>query len=388
MTDLTIAIAAHNAGATIDRAVGSCLSERGCDLLLVDDRSDDETVARAVRVAGARLRVVRTGPPGGLGCARQVGLAAITTPFAAWLDADDEWVPGRADRLRQAFAAGADIVSDGIDLIDGPTGVHLRRMIAPSFLDAGRAAVRLFERNFLPGDAQAAFRVDAFRAAGGYDTGLERAESMDMLLRAIARGARLTCEDLVGYRMYAYATSLSRDLVRQRAALATALRKHPYETIQQQYADAGYPPRLAAWAVVTVALYRNDPATALRWLEVASPADDDPARVLEPEGPWPFAEGWRRAFTRGTALLMLGRNDQARVELALAERLEPSAEGANNLGIAVARLGDGCAARHWFETASGRLQGYQDARLNLSGQERITSHPLRRLAARSEYPES
>lgn len=163
---LTVILCARDAAATIERAVASVLPERECRLLLVDDGSRDATVERARRIAGERLRVVATAPPGGIPCARQAGLDACETAHAAWLDADDEWIPGRAARIVRALGAGADVFCEAIELYDGATGRPLRRLDVPDFLCARGGAMRLFERNHLPGDTQVGFRVACFREIG------------------------------------------------------------------------------------------------------------------------------------------------------------------------------------------------------------------------------
>lgn len=385
---LTIMIAARNAAATIERAVRSCVAEPSTPILLVDDHCTDDTVARARLLAGDRLRVIAAPNPGGIPVARQAGLDAVDTPFATWVDADDEWVPGRAARMRTALERGADVVVDAFDLHDGATGARLRRLTAPPFLHGKHGAVRLFERNFLPGDSPVGFRVSVFRDAGGYDAGIYGPESYDLLLRTIADGASFSWSDDVGYRIYAYADSVSRNLERQRAALAAALRKHEYESVRALYLRAGYPPRVAAWALVSMALFRFEADQALRFIDEASPVNGMPSEVLEPDGPWPYAEGWRRAFARGTALLLIGGRDaEALVELARAESLDATAEGANNMGVALARLGRRADAAAVFHDAAQRLPGYADARHNAVAvtPAHITTHPLRRLSSRTDY---
>ncbi len=384
----TILIAARNAAATIVRAVQSACSELGCPLVLVNDHCTDDTVARARAAAGDRLRVVSAPDPGGVPLARQTGLDAVETGFAAWLDADDEWIPGRAGRLSAALSAGADVATEAIDLHDGSNGAFLRRLTIPEFVRCEVTPARLFERNHLPGDTQVAFRTALFRAAGGYDPAVYGVESFDLLLRAVAVGARFHCGSEGGYRMYAYPQSVSRNLARQRAALATALRKHDYERVRLLCLAAGESARVAAWVLVSMALFRDEPAAALQFIDVASPAAADPGEILERDGPWPFREGWRRAFQRGTCLLLVGGRDaEAAQELRQAEALEPTAEGANNLGVALARCGQLSEARSCFERSEARFPGYLDARLNREAAmpERITTHPLRRQASRSEY---
>jgi tetratricopeptide (TPR) repeat protein len=248
--------------------------------------------------------------------------------------------------------------------------------------------VRLFERNHLPGDTQVAFRTEIFREAGGYDPSVCGPESFDVLLRALRTGARLACGDQTGYRMFAYPGSLSRDLARQRAALARVLEKHAYDDVRRLYRSAGHSDRIAAWALVIIAQFRGDTGAALEYLDVAAPEGGDPHEILEPEGPWPFPEGWRRAFHRGTILLMQGGLDRDAAEhLHRADAVQETAECANNLGVALARLGQRDRARALFETAALRCPGYVDAVVNAAATvpAALTTHPLRRSASRSEY---
>lgn len=384
---LTIMITARNAAATIERAVRSALAEN-LPILLVDDRCTDDTVARAQAAGGPNLRVIAAKAPGSLPVARQTGLEAVTTPYAAWLDADDEWVAGRAERLVAALQQGVDVVADGIELYDGRTGQLLRRMSAPPFLQREITPVRLFERNYLAGDTQVGFRVATLRAAGGYDPAVYGPESFDLLLRAIARGATFAWLPQTGYRMYAYAGSVSRDLPGLRAAGVLALRKHTYDHVRQLCLKAGYTPRVAEWVLVSMALFRDDPEAARSFLDAAAPKSCDPDEVLEPDGPLPLPEGWRRAFFRGTIdLLLRASSAKAARDLQMAEDRQPSAETANNLGVAHRRLGQESQARALFTEALRRFPEYLDARQNLSASEAecITTHPFRRHAVRFEY---
>jgi hypothetical protein len=280
------------------------------------------------------------------------------------------------------------VATEAIDLHDGPSGTWLRRLSVPEYLTRPGGFVRLFERNLLPGDTQVGFRAAAVRDAGGYDAAIAGPESYDVLLRVLRRGGRMSAGSVAGYRMYAYPSSLSRDLGRQRTHLAAVLRKHAYRDVRRLYGAAGFGARIAAWATVMIAQYRNDHATALAALDEASPSDADPAEVLEPDGPWPLSEGWRRAFHMGAILLALGGYDGEAADcLRRAERIDPTAEGANNLGVALARLGRRREAAECFAAAAARFPGYVDAAVNGTAPApgRITTHPLRRSASRHEY---
>jgi len=264
----------------------------------------------------------------------------------------------------------------------------LRRLDIPGFLRREPVPARLFERNYLPGDTQVAFRTALFRGIGGYDLTLSSAESFDLLLRAVARRAHFSYGPDAGYRMYAYSGSLSRNLAQQRAGLAAALRKHDYAAVRELCLEAGQAPRVAAWVLVSMALFRDEPLAALQFLDEASPASADKEEVLEADGPWPLPEGWRRSFQLGTILLLLGGHDaEAAEELRRAHATEPTAEVSNNLGVALSRLGAPDEATALFTSAARSYPGYLDARLNLQGPlaRHITTHSFRRQASRSEY---
>jgi len=169
---------------------------------------------------------------------------------------------------------------------------------------------------------------------------------------------------------------------------ATVLRKHSYKDVRELYLACGYDPRIIAWGLASMALFRRDAKTALRLIDEACPKHSNQSIVLEPDGPWPFVESWRRAFHRGTTLLMLGGRDrEAAMELHHAEAIDPTPEAANNLGVALARLGHRKEAGAQFALAMDRRPGYYDAAWNAQegSAERLTTHPLRRLPSRTDY---
>lgn len=384
--DVTIVICARNAASTIARAIRSAFAQRGA-VVLVDDWSEDGTAEAARMSVGEELRIVRPPAHRTLGFARHHGVHAVETEWLMWLDADDELLPGRADRLAAvARRESRDAVWDAAELWDGPGDRLIRPLPMPALMLRDGAGVRLFERNHLPGLAWPLVRT-SFAQQIGYDADLPTADDLDFSLRALRAGGRLGFVSECGYRQFAYPPSLSRDLEHQRRWVARVLKRHEYDDVQRLYLEAGYPPRLTAWALVSMALFRGEPEMALRFLDQASPVDGDPDLMIEEAGPWPFREGWRRTFQFGTCLLLCRKDREAELMLRDAEEMEPTAEGANNLGVALARQGNIAGALEWWEKAERRFPGFLDARLNRDdpGAHRITTHPLRRQPSRSEY---
>ncbi|MDE3156788.1 MAG: hypothetical protein KGN76_16930, partial [Acidobacteriota bacterium] len=191
-----------------------------------------------------------------------------------------------------------------------------------------------------------------------------------------------------GYRIHASPGSLSRDRDNQRAMYARALRKHAYADVRGLYEAAGYASRLTDWGLLSMAMFRQEYEAAWERLAGIATDLDEPAEVLEPDGPCTAPEGWRVAFHRGTLALLLGDPAAAVEALEEAERLQPTAEGANNLGVARARMGGLDEARRCFTASLARFSAGRDAADNLAAArpERVITHPLRRFGARVDYP--
>ena len=383
----TILMTARNARRTIQRATQSALEQGDYPFVLVDDFSSDDTVSACRAIAGDRLRVVRPPRHETLGLARQTGLSAVDTRFAVWVDADDEMLPGRVTRLVNAMRTDcSQIAADAVELMDGATGVRSGQLPMPPFLSGHHPAARLFERNYLPGtgciglETESALRV-------GYDPALHGPEDIDFILRSIVAGFRISFLDEVGYRLYAYPDSVSRQRDHQRRHYRAALLKHPYESVRTIYRRAGQSARITVWGLVSVAVFREDWAAALSYLDEAAAAIADPLEVLESSGPCPRPEGWRLLFHRGTVLLLSDRVEAAARTLEDAECVHASPEGANNLGVAMARLGNTQRAAELFSRSLRVMPGFLDARLNIEGNVvgQVTTHPLRAIPNRSDY---
>lgn len=389
---MTVAICARNATGFVARAVESAERAGADRVLLIDDYSEDGTAEAARGAGGGRLKVVRPRERRGLGNARQAGVEAVETEFLVWLDADDELLPGRLERLRGALGEGADVAFDAAVLADGPSGRELAALAMPPFLRASGDAVRLFERNYLPGPAWPGVRT-AFARRVGYDAALPTGEDLDFNLRAYRAGGRFAFLPEVGYRQHAYRQSLSRDRAMQLRAVAAALSKHGYEEVAACFAAEGLGSRVAGWALVSMALFRGDWAAARRFLDRACPPGSASDEILEPLGPLPLPEGWRRAFFEGVLELLDGSDPEAAGRwFGEAERARPTPEAANNLGVALWRAGRREEARRAFERALERAPAYADAQRNLrhaaggeAAPEAVTTHPLRRQAARQDY---
>lgn len=143
MVQASVIVPAFNAAEYIEAAIASATQQQGCELevIVVDDRSTDDTRERVRRMAAADPRVTLLALPqnGGPSVARNAGIAAARGKWIALLDADDSFEPGR---LATLVALGeeqkADLVADNLMLVDQASGSAMP-MMEPGFLPAPRA---------------------------------------------------------------------------------------------------------------------------------------------------------------------------------------------------------------------------------------------------------
>lgn len=141
---VTVLIAAYNAAPFIHRAIQSALAQdpSPLEVLVVDDRSTDDTAAVVEEMARSepRVRVLRLATNVGPSGARNAGLDAARGDWVAVLDADDAYSAGRLSALlATAQATGADVVADNFFYYDAATeaitGAGLKEEPTPQQID-------------------------------------------------------------------------------------------------------------------------------------------------------------------------------------------------------------------------------------------------------------
>jgi succinoglycan biosynthesis protein ExoO/succinoglycan biosynthesis protein ExoU len=121
---VSVVLPAYNAAAQLPAAVASVLTQSLTDLeiIIVDDASEDDTlaVARRLATADSRIRIIAAESNGGPAAARNRGLEVARGRWIALLDADDAFLPQRLSRLLEtAEQAGADLIADNLLLEEG-----------------------------------------------------------------------------------------------------------------------------------------------------------------------------------------------------------------------------------------------------------------------------
>jgi len=216
---VSVILANHNGAAHIAAAVRAVLqqTERRLELILSDDGSSDDSLARAREAAAGDGRLVilthdaRSGPA----AARNRAMAAACGRWVAVVDNDDLIHPERLARLvTRAEADRADIAAD--DLVTFYEGraadAHAHLSEAPArWIDAAE----YLRTNHVFGSVPSlGYLKPIFRRALAlrYDESLTIAEDFDLVIRLLLGGARMRVYPELGYFYRKHARSISHRL--------------------------------------------------------------------------------------------------------------------------------------------------------------------------------
>lgn len=114
--EVAVVIPTHDRAGLLPRALDSALAQQGCDfeVLVADDGSADDT-ARVLRpyLDDPRVRALALAH-GGVSRARNAAVAEARAPLLAFLDSDDEWLPGKLEaQVRLLGETGRSICQTG-----------------------------------------------------------------------------------------------------------------------------------------------------------------------------------------------------------------------------------------------------------------------------------
>lgn len=235
--DVTVLVPSYQHGRYIEATLTSVLAQTYPAFLVrvVDDRSADDTVARARRLEDPRLHVDVNAVNLGLGDSVLRALDAVDTPFVALLNSDDLFHPERLERCRAAFehAPHAQVVATGFVNIDAEghalTVDTVRRLFDGRQIadwvqwqaDSGHVdsevdlVAALLERNFLVTSSNIVARTAFLRDHAEALRGLKYCLDWQVFLDAAAADALVVLPDrLLGYRLHGSNTVWFDDVTR------------------------------------------------------------------------------------------------------------------------------------------------------------------------------
>ncbi len=220
MPPVSIVVPAYNEGQVMERAISSLMEIEypEYEVVVVDDGSKDDTLARAVAFEGRRgpvdVRVV-TKRNGGKASALNAGIAASRHPFILCMDADSYLEPKSVLRAIEHFGDRSVGAVAGNVKVEN-RGKIITKLQALEYIDGlnmpRRAQGFVAAVNIVPGPV-GMFRREALEEVGGYDTDTF-AEDADLTLKLISVGWRVVYED--GAIAWSEAPERWIDLVQQR----------------------------------------------------------------------------------------------------------------------------------------------------------------------------
>lgn len=209
--DVSVIIPCYNSERTIRRAIASVRAQGldGIEIVVVDDGSSDDT-CRVAQEADPDIRLVDLPVNSGVSHARNAGLAVARGRYVAFLDADDEWLPGKLERQLAVLRASSSVglVATAAEMIDEDEQrrepVFPRANVAVTGTEAWRA---LLAYPFVLTSAVLA-RADVLHRVGGFDENLPVGEDQDLWIR-VALASEIAYVDAVLVLKHERAQSLS-----------------------------------------------------------------------------------------------------------------------------------------------------------------------------------
>lgn len=228
---VSVVLPVYNAAQTVAQTIASVLAQSftAFELVIIDDGSTDDTLARLMPFAEADARIhLVSRENGGVSSARNLGVELARGGLIAFIDADDLWA---ADKLAAHVASHArDMRLAGSYARIGFLPQHATSLDACRTLSSvGEGSLGLLDvlgENPVCTMSNLVVRRDVFLAAGGLDAGLSHAEDQEFVARLLSRGSRIEAIDavLVGYRFSP--DGLSMDFDRMKAGWQLLARRH------------------------------------------------------------------------------------------------------------------------------------------------------------------
>jgi glycosyltransferase involved in cell wall biosynthesis len=266
---LAVVVPTFNRAASVQRAIASVLRcpRADIELIVVDDGSTDQTPQVLARLRDPRLRAIRIARSGNANVARNAGIAASSAPLLAFLDSDDEFLPGRCERLIAFFAREPEVhaVLDSF-VVGGSAEPRFARQ--PESRPSGETLTRLLVSHTIPlTNSAIAVRRAALDAVGRFDETLGRHQDRDLLLR-LARGHVVALGTGLDVVKNQSPDSFSRSLNNYVRALDDLVARHPV-FCEPEYADLlSY----LSVRVIVAALFRLRLISAAREMRALSTA--------------------------------------------------------------------------------------------------------------------
>lgn len=360
--DVTALIPTWNAAKTVVRAIESALPQVA-EIIVFDDGSADETVALIKNLRNPKIRIYGLKENRGVWFARSQCLAFCRTPWAAWLDADDEFLPDRIEELSEVMQSGEyGWVYDNMEFYDGASLEQRGRTWYPEKLNDGDYIFFQFARNFIRGACQALVDVEEARKIG-YNALINDSDYDHMLRAILYSDKRVYFHHTMTYRYYITAGSVSSYKERQIQATRWILNNIGFDVLKARLDSSS----LDVDECLFIGLYFLANISAWKKMQ----------ELLENEAHFGGEHDWFYHFMWGVAASKLADFDTAKTQFEAAIAIASKPECLNNLAVVYANLGQ--TNKHLLQAALKLFPDYLDARTNMQAAQAsaLTIVPLR-----------
>lgn len=188
-TLVSVIIPTYNRASVVTRAIKSVMAQdyEPVEIIVVDDASGDDTQRVVESLGDARIRYLVRSENKGAAAARNTGIRAARGAFIAFLDSDDEYLPGRLSAQVRAFEAldpAVGLVFVNYCEIGRDRTVRFSPEIKEGYVQVGRS----FPASIFCNPPSAwMVRRSCFDVAGLFDEGLWTMEDLDMFARLVRK---------------------------------------------------------------------------------------------------------------------------------------------------------------------------------------------------------
>ncbi|WP_435345946.1 glycosyltransferase family 2 protein [Haloarchaeobius sp. HRN-SO-5] len=238
MPTTSVVIPTYNRCGSIERAISSVLSQTVDDfeIIVVDDGSDDDTVAVVESYADDRVQLVRHEQNRGANAARNSGVKHASGEYISFLDSDDELHPEHLARVRDRLAESTDQCVGAFTsferLIDGTVAGISR---AP---DAEVGVDYLSDGNAIGTLSCTTFESQLLEAGGWFDEQLLASQDLDFYLRVLESNTMVGIDEVLVSK-HVFDENIGSCYRRKRQGFDRVLEKHE-EKLSNAYISHQY----------------------------------------------------------------------------------------------------------------------------------------------------
>jgi glycosyltransferase involved in cell wall biosynthesis len=202
----SIVITSHNQSAFVVEAVASALEYAGgrAEILVVDDASTDES-PDVLRNYGERIQLTALTSNLGSSAARNAGAAKAAGDYIVFLDGDDVLLPWALDVYDRIIETKRPaIILSQMAWFDEKVKVPGPEKMPRDIQIAEYAHLVEKDRRYQPGASAIVIEKQAFRDVGGWTSGLNTVEDVDLMLKlgTVGLTIQVLAPETKGYRVH------------------------------------------------------------------------------------------------------------------------------------------------------------------------------------------